>query len=76
MKNMPSFQEFLVFANDRRETIGYDFDRFSSELLKTPGNPHPKETIALIADTCIAVTTTILAQYHQWITEQIGGADG
>lgn len=76
MKNIPSFQEFLVFANDRREIIGYDLDRFSSELLKTPGNPHPNETIALITDTCIAVTITILAQYHQWLAEQIGGANG
>lgn len=76
MRNIPSFQEFLVFANDRHETIGYDFDRFSSELLKTPGNPHSRETIALIADTCVSVTMTILAQYHQWLAEQIGGANG
>lgn len=75
MKNIPSFQEFLKFVDDRRDAMLYDFDRFSPELLKTPGNPHPKETIALIADTSISVTLTLLAQYHQWITGQIGGTD-
>lgn len=75
MKNIPSFQDFLKFADDRREVLFYDFDRFSSKLLKTPGNPHPKETIALISDTCLAITLTILTQYHQWIAEQIGGED-
>lgn len=52
----------------------YDVDLFSSSSLKQNYNPFSKEEYGLVVKTCIAITQTYLAQYHNWLAEQLRGS--
>ncbi len=69
--NLPTFQDFLEYAQGRKDTLDYDTNRFCSQRLKTPGNPFSTEEFTILTDTCVATSLAFLAQYHQWLMDQI-----
>lgn len=75
MQRLPPFKDFLNFAAGHIDELKYDADAFSSDRLKAPPNPFSKDEYIVLGDTISAMVFAYLAQYHQWIAEQIGGTD-
>lgn len=75
MQRLPPFKSFLNYAAGHTDELKYDVGMFSSDRLKEPPNPFSKEEYIILGDTISAMVFAYLAQYHQWIAEQIGGED-
>lgn len=69
----PSFQKFIEAVNKNMDTLDYDIKRFSHDRLSIPYNPFTKEEYELFIQTDMAINLALLAQYHKWLMEQIGG---
>lgn len=67
--NIPSFYDFMRSIDI--EKIKYDVSQFSAPELKENYNPFSKEEYALITNTNMAMIMAVLAQYHQWLSEQL-----
>lgn len=70
---LPSFNEFL--ANIDPDKMDYDLSMYSFQDMKEPYNPFSKEQYTLLVKTNITMTRALLAQYHQWLTEQLQPLD-
>lgn len=66
---LPSFNEFLISIDP--DKIDYDLSMYSSAQLKENYNPFTQEQYALIVKTNLTMMKALLAQYHQWLNEQL-----
>ena len=66
---LPPFQDFLESLDMNK--FRYDLSLYSPQNLKENYNPFTPEQYRLIADTNFAMIQSLLAQYHQWLREQI-----
>lgn len=67
--NIPPFSDFL--SSIAQEKLEYDLSFFSTQDMKESYNPFTKEQYSLLVKTNLAITKAFLAQYHQWISEQL-----
>lgn len=66
---LPSFNEFLLSIDP--DKMDFDLSLYSSPDLKENFNPFTKEQYTLLVKTNITMTKALLAQYHQWLNEQL-----
>lgn len=67
--DFPSFSEFV--ASIDLEKVEYDISRFAPNELNKKTDLFTEEQYAFIAKTISTMQLTLLAQYHQWLNEQI-----
>lgn len=67
--HIPPFSDFLSSID--QDKLEYDLSFFSTQDMKEKYNPFTQEQYILLVKTNIAITKAFLAQYHQWIAEQL-----
>lgn len=66
---LPPFSDFINSLD--AEKISYDLGMYSSPDMAEPYNPFTKEQYLLLVKTNITMMQTLLAQYHEWLSEQL-----
>jgi len=66
---LPSFNEFLTSIDP--EKMDFDLSLYSTPEMRENFNPFTKDQYTLLVKTNLAMTKALLAQYHQWLNEQL-----
>lgn len=66
---LPSFNEFV--SNINVDEMNYDMERFATQRIKYGTAPFTHEQYLLLSETIFTTQLSILAQYHQWLSEQL-----
>lgn len=66
---LPPFTEFLSSIDP--DKLDYDLSLFSTPDMKEKYNPFTQEQYTLLVKTNLTMTKALLAQYHQWLSEQL-----
>lgn len=69
---LPSFQEFLNTFDI--EKLDYDMRRFTDAKAMADTTALAQKQYNLVVNTNLGLTYAILAQYHQWLIEQLSGS--
>lgn len=67
--NLPPFSDFI--QNIDMNKFSYDLAMNATEALKRPSDVFTQEQYLFFCETVSSMIITYLAQYHQWISEQL-----
>lgn len=66
---IPPFSEFIKSVN--MSEISYDMNRFATDDLRQSSDLFTQEQYTFLTNTMVTMQVALLAQYHQWLSEQI-----
>lgn len=66
---LPSFNDFVQSVN--MSEVSYDINKFASEDLKHSSDLFTQEQYTFLTNTMVTMQLALLAQYHQWLSEQL-----
>lgn len=66
---IPPFSEFVQSVDMSK--LNYDINRFATEDLRHSSCLFTEEQYAFLTSTAVTMQLALLAQYHQWLSEQL-----